>query len=486
MKSVIMFYPKTGIDKKGTTMFLPLSILYPLINLKDYKPKIIDQRLDRDWKNTLKRFLKDDPVCIGISAMTGCQIKHALEAAELVKTISPKTLVVWGGVHASLLPEQTLENKNVDIVVNGEAEDAFVELVKVLDKKKSLNSVKGIYYKKGKTIIKTAPKLFIKEPKILPKKIYELVNPKNYLLTWFSSINSLSLLTGRGCPHRCAYCYNHVYNKRTWRPIPAKEIIKGVKTLRNFGAQTIELLDDNFFVDINRVKEFCRLIHKENIKMRFVSNCRIDYISRWDQSFLNMLRKTGFVEFFVGVETGSQRMLDIVKKDTKTKDVIKGAIKLRKSGIHAIYSFMGGMPHETIKDTKKTIDLMLKLNKVHPEASLTSVKIFVPFPGTELYHESIRLGFKPPTELEQWGEYNYNNADVSSWRSDKYNKFIEKISYITYFIDPKFYKFITKNPFIGTLITIYSSIVKLRCKLHFYHFMPEIFIMKTVGKKIFD
>ena len=115
MDKVILIYPQTGWDIKGVSISLPLSLLY-LANPLDkgnLKVKIIDQRVNkRDWENILSRELKDKPICVGISSMTGFQIKGGLKASQIVKRLSPQTKVVWGGVHPSLLPEQTLKNNS--------------------------------------------------------------------------------------------------------------------------------------------------------------------------------------------------------------------------------------------------------------------------------------------------------------------------------------------------------------------------------------
>jgi len=218
MKTIIMIYPKVGLDIKGSSIFLPLSILYPLSKLTEYNLKVIDQRIEENWKEKVRELLNEDIICVGISFMSGSQIKYGLGIISFIKEISPETKIIAGGVHPSLLPEQTIEEKNIDFVVIGEGEETFYDLVKSLENSKDLRKVKGLCFKKDGKIIKTEERPFVKL-KNLPKELYSLINIKDYYLSWFSSKKSLSLLTGRGCPHRCAFCYNKVFNKRMWRPL---------------------------------------------------------------------------------------------------------------------------------------------------------------------------------------------------------------------------------------------------------------------------
>ena len=484
MKTIIMIYPKVGLDIKGSSIFLPLSILYPLSKFTEYNLKVIDQRIEENWKEKVRELLDKDIICVGISFMSGSQIKYGLEIIDFIKEISSKTKIFVGEVNPSLLPEQTIEEKNIDFVVIGEGEETFYDLVKSLDCGKDLRKVKGLCFKEDGKIIKTEERPFVKLEN-LPKELYSLINIKDYYLSWFSSKKSLSLLTGRGCPHRCAFCYNKAFNKMMWRPLETKEMIKGVKEIINLGGETIEILDDNFFTNIKRIKDFCQELKRDKIDIKFVANCRVDDLAKFDDDMLNTLRDCGFIEFYVGVESGSDKTLNKIKKDITTEQIFLADEKLRKANINPIYSFMAGFPGEEYDDIKKTIDTMLRLLEMNPNASLTGLKIFTPFPGTELYEECKKLGFKSPKTFKEWGSFNYNSIEYS-WRTKKEDKLLEKLSYMTYFLDKKsFLKIINKRKIIlKWLITLYSKIVLFRCKYHFYSLTPEVFLMKKLKKVI--
>lgn len=439
---VSLIYPRTGMDKKGVTIGLPLSILHLAAYLKDCDVEIIDRRLGEKEPT-------GDVVCV--SCMTGFQIKDALKAVEGLD--KP---VIFGGVHPSCMPEQTLEM--VDCVVVGEGELALP---------KALQNPKGIVQAIDLPNLDETPEL-----------PYHLINPKDYFRNVYKSRNTLHLLVGKGCPHRCKYCYNHFFNKGRWRGMSPEKMIEGVKKLKSLGAESVDLVDDNFFVSKDRVEKFCELLQKEELDLKFFTNCRADYVCSYSNEFLNSLKDCGFQEFFVGVESGSDRMLDLMHKDIKVKQVLEANKKLKKAGIKPVYSFMCGFPHETNEEVKQTIDLMIRLKKENPSCSLTSIKIYTPFPGTEFYHECIELGMKMPSSLEEWGDFDYNTTKF------KNDVWLEKLSYITYFLDQDTMLEVAKNPLLKLLVRIYSKIVWWRCSNHFYALMPEWRIIKWVVKNL--
>ncbi len=132
MDKILLIYPSfLYSDLSNNVIIMPLSLIYIATPLKDlFDIRIIDQRVDKEWRNTLERELRSGrTICAGISSMTGPQISGALEAASIIKKVSPAVPVVWGGVHPSLAPEQTIKDDRVDMIVLGDGEEPFRELV---------------------------------------------------------------------------------------------------------------------------------------------------------------------------------------------------------------------------------------------------------------------------------------------------------------------------------------------------------------------
>lgn len=486
MVDVVLVFPITGMDVTNSSIALPLSLLHisSLLDKKGYRIKIVDQRVSDNWAEEMKSTLRDNLViCVGISSMTGAQIKGGLNAARIVRNTNRNIPIVWGGVHPSLLPEQTISDELVDIAVVGEGEETFYEVVEHLACKKPLNSVKGIYFKQNGEIISTGRREFmdISEHCCPP---YHLIDIKKYFINLYQSRKTLSLLTAKGCGHRCSYCYNQVFNDKKWRGIKPKAIVREVRTLIDFGAEVINLVDDNFFMDKKRVEEFCDILKDERIGVDFTTNCRIDDIVKFNKQFLKKLKEAGFNELFLGVESGSNRVLNFIKKDITVEQVIEADKKMKDSGITPLYSFMAGFPGETWDDIRNSIGLMTRLVINNSDSFLPALKIFTPFPGTELFEACKKYGFTPPQALADWASYNYNSAQFR-WASKKKTALLERISYITYFLDQKaMLKHFGRNFLLKQLIKIYSKLVILRCKKHIYGFMPEVRVMKLYHKML--
>jgi anaerobic magnesium-protoporphyrin IX monomethyl ester cyclase len=185
-KRVILVYPNIIKGWQARPRIaMPMSLLClatPLMNA-GYDAKIIDQRVEPRWESILRQELQKNPLCVGVSSMTGPQLRHALGISKMVKEYG-NAPVVWGGIHPSLLPEQTLKNKNIDIVVQGEGEETFFELIQALDGKQPLHTVKGIWYKENDQLKSTRMRSFIDINK-QPPPPYHLIDLKNYTRTMF-------------------------------------------------------------------------------------------------------------------------------------------------------------------------------------------------------------------------------------------------------------------------------------------------------------
>src|SRR3989338_7144821 len=154
-REILLIQPKAGNwENLGIRSPDGLITLAALPNKEGYNVKILDLRLEKDWKASLKKHLDSNPLLVATTSMTGIQIKYALEASKYVKEHDKNIPVIWGGIHPTFMPEQTLENENIDIVVIDEGDLTFLELIKTIEKNESLKDVLGIGYKEdGKIII---------------------------------------------------------------------------------------------------------------------------------------------------------------------------------------------------------------------------------------------------------------------------------------------------------------------------------------------
>jgi anaerobic magnesium-protoporphyrin IX monomethyl ester cyclase len=478
---IILIYPKTGLDT-AETMSIPLSLLLitaKLVGNPSFAVMLIDQRIDKNWKKKLKERLRSSkPLCVGVSTMTGTQIGFALKAAEIVRHVDPRIPIIWGGVHPTLSAVETIRDELVDIVVVGEGEDTFPELVRALHDHTPLKDVPGIVYKsESGDIITTKERNYanLDVPTDIP---YNLVNINNYFYDIVGE-KALPMLFSRGCPHRCTFCYRSNQPQPKWRPLSLANILKELGSLIRLGARTVIPLDDNFFVEKERVFDICQLLKEENIHLNFHVNCRIDYADRMSEDELRLLKDAGFISWDFGVESGSQKTLNFMKKDISIDQVLRVNSKLRNLGILPTYSFMGGFLNETYEDLKETIALMFKLISDYPEAQLSPIKIYTPFPNTKMIDELPQSYYRRPSSLRDWAKYDYNTPRIV-WHSKKQTRLLEKISFYSYFIDSKRIKTIFgKNVLVRGLLGIYSHVARQRLKREVYSFPIDYLMMKS-------
>jgi len=432
MVDVILFFPKTGMD---SMVQLPLSVLCVASTLTNYELSLIDERIESD---ALKQVEKKSAsaICVGVSVMTGRQISYGLRAS---KVAHGNARVVWGGIHPTLEPGQTLNNKNVDVVVRGEGELTFLDVVKSLEAGSDLSRIDGIGFKErnGKQIL-TKDRKFV-DLNALPETPYDLVNVEKYITQREGFRRCLTLQTSRGCPHDCTFCINPVYNRRQWRSLAAERMVaRTVRLKERFKLDGIIYQEDNFFADMRRVEDFCRIIQEKNVDIRWKANCRISYLARKNKRFYDMLEKAGCKLLQFGVESGSDRILKILRKHTTTQQILEVNRKLAETRIECRYNFIVGIPTETIEEIQTTLKFIEVLKRDNPNLKSSFVNIYTPWPGTELYAKSIQEGFISPRKLEEWAQFNWNDA-LMPWIDKKTARFMRRVS-SRYLTKSKFFK----------------------------------------------
>lgn len=472
MSEVVLLFPKF---EEKDAMLLPASVLMvaaPLIK-NGYKVKVIDQRIDRGWKKTLLNEIKKKPLIFGISALTGKQILNGLEVSKLVKENS-ETPIVWGGVHSSLLPRQTLENKYIDFVVVGEGEETLLELVEALKNKISADNIKGLGYKKGHKIYLNPQREFMDLDKSLEIP-YDLIEIENYIEKKSFATGKLgrdiAFYTSRGCPHRCGFCYNKEFNKRRWRGKSAESVVEDMKKLiKDYRITAFNIEDDEFFVDTQRARRICELIIEEDLNIEIFTSCRANYIvNNMDDKYLRLLYRAGFRILAFGVESGSERILDLIHKDITIDQVFETIKRLKKAGINSKYYFMAGFPTETVEDLYKTTDLIQKMKKIDSRIRIPAWRVFTPYPGTGLYELAIKHGWCPPKSLEEWADYDFNTVQMP-WVKGAKKRIIKNVSFLINYLQ---IRETTGQGIFFRLAKVFGKIVDWRWKKHLFSFVPE-------------
>lgn len=482
MKTIILVEPIVGLlDNIKTAPGLPLSLLSAAkLVSREYKVKIIDQRLDEDWRYTLQKELKKKPLFVGTTAMLGPQVEYARYVGEEVKKYSDDIPVVWGGPHGSVLQVQTISDPTVDILVEGDGEETMLKIARVLDKGTSLARVAGIYFKKDGEIVYTGPAKMIDLNK-MPDIPYHLVNVADYLPRR-GNVKTLDMETSRGCPFRCRFCYNPYFNRGMWRALRADIVLKRVRdVVSKYNIKGIWFIDDEFFIDLDRAKKIIEGINKMGLKWT-IQGVTAKSILRMDEAFLRFLEEAGCEQLNVGAESGSDRILKMVNKGITTKTILEVNKKLVPFNIMPWFYFMIGFPYETKADAEKTVNLILRLLSENPKTKVSGVGCFTPYPGTSLFEDALKLGFKPPQSLSEWKTFSVDQINVP-WIKGEKKRMVEAVQFTSFFIDDKA-RDVTFNPFIRAAAMLYRPLARYRLQNKYWGIPIDIILGNEIKRHL--
>lgn len=379
-------------------VWLPYGLLYIASVLENAGHEVLIQDRNTDLRNIKDLLNKFWPDMIGISALTGPCLLDALDVSQSVKTYNPHIHVVWGGVHPTLLPLQTLNEWSVDFVVHGEGEYTLLDLVNTIEHNASIKKVKGISYKKHGKIHHTSSRRFIKNLDKLPLPAWHLLDMSRYINRDIRGRRWITMNTSRGCPYRCAFCYNEVFNKRLWRGLSAGKVIEQINYLQSeYGASHVNFLEDNFTINKKRLMQICDALIKERTDLEWECESRIGSL---DRGLLLKMKRAGCMRIGFGVESGSPRILQLLMKGITVTQTIQTFNLCKEVGIYTDAYVMCGLPTETIDEFNMTLKLLRKLTYQHCD-----MMVYRPYPGTKLYDLCVKEGlFVPPNNMEGWAQ----------------------------------------------------------------------------------
>jgi len=385
--------------RDGSTPYLPYGVLYlaGYLREKGFTVDIFDANADET--DPVRIIEEKQPFAIGLSVLTGPVIDEALKISRETKKKFKDIKIIWGGLHPTLFPGYVLKEKSVDYIIQGEAEEALAFLMKSLLKGKFDKSIKNVGYReKGKQIVNPMSNKLL-DLDDLPMPAWDLVDVPKYIANRFFASRVLTMATSRGCPFRCAYCFNQGLPYQKWRAISAKKIYEQLIHLKKrYKINGIQFYEDSFDTDKNRVKEFCKLMikNKPGVKWHHFSN-----IIYCDEELLKLEREANCKYIEYGVESGSDRILKMINKAQNVEQIEKAFAICKKVGIKVGALFMIGYPTETMKELTETVDLIERV-----PAHIPICTIYRPYPGTPLHDYCVKeKGFHFPTSLDEQGEF---------------------------------------------------------------------------------
>jgi radical SAM superfamily enzyme YgiQ (UPF0313 family) len=405
----------------------PLGLAYIASVLRQsHEVKIIDSNILNytigDVEEELRSF---NPDVVGITSVTP-SIYEAYKVAETAKKVREDSIVVLGGPHATFMPRQTMEEcKYIDIIVRGEGEETTRELIENIEKGTPLIEVKGITFREKNEIIDTEPRLFIKNIDNIPFPSRDLLPMHLYK---FNRVKYTTMLTSRGCPFKCSFCSSSRLFGGYWRGRSPENVLEEMKTVyEKYGIRNIEFMDDTFTLNQERAEKICDEIIKQGWDISWGASSRVDTLSK---KLAEKMKKAGCWIIYLGIESGSQRILDAIGKRI-TLEQVKKAVKIVKdAGIQVLGSFIIGF----LQDTKETINETIKFAK-SLNLDYAQFSILTPYPGTPIFDYAKKNNM---LLTENWSKYTAIEPIVKiEGASEKEIKALFQKSYITFYLRPR-------------------------------------------------
>lgn len=383
----IFYKDNKSIWKEVNSNFPPPGLAYiaAYVRNKGHSVKVIDCNIDSPAVESFGPFFEKEFVkkfssirVIGITAMT-CTIKKAYKIAQICKEHYPHSTIVFGGVHATFVTDEVINNKFVDVVVIGEGEITMEEIVAG----KNPAEIKGVVLKKffGKNryeVRANPPRERITDLDSLPMPAYDLFPVLKYKPAKgsYKRLPAMNMMTSRGCPGRCTFCSKTLGNQMVFKS--AEKIFKEIQYLiDSYGIKEILFYDDTFTIYKDNVIKFCDLIIENGVDISWTCFARVDYI---DFEMLKKMKKAGCHQIMYGVENIDKTVLKNINKNINLEQAINAVKLTKKASMECRLAFMVGSPGDNEEIIRKNIKFV---NKLNPD--LLIVNITTPFPGTAMF-----------------------------------------------------------------------------------------------------
>lgn len=424
-KTIILYNPQAPFY----TVPLQYLALGSVLDKEKYEIRIIDARIERSVEQAHEKVkeLLPHALCVGVSVITGTPIKDAVQVSRMVKRTAPSVPVVWGGWHPSIYPEQCIREGYADYCVFGQGELTFLDLVQALEHNSGFESIEGLSFRKNGLFYQNAERKFV-DINTFPAYEYDLVPIEKYFS--LKGMRQLDFYSSQGCPYRCAFCADPFVYSRRWSGLKSSRMLFDVfDAVDRYAVDDILFLDENFFANRNRVLEFCDGIGQRKKAFSWAATSRADQIAPLEDDVLKTMADANLRKVIIGAESGSQEMLELMKKDTLAEDAIISAEKLSRYGIGAAFGFIVGFPEEGFANTLQTLNIIKEIKRINPEFEF-NIFFYTPYPGTELFDYIVKRGYRVPKDIASWSDIDFITY-AGYWIREEEKEYVDRFKFYT-------------------------------------------------------
>ncbi len=361
-------------------IFVPVGIgcLMAALDREGIKARFIDEQVEDSALELIQQYVKDmeRPYIFGFSVLTAAY-KSAILLSKELKRLYPDSVILFGGIHPTALPEEVLSQGHVDVVIRGEGEKGLVEFYRCVKEGRDYRNIPNLSYRENGRVIHNERSFVLDDLDSYPPFPYHLFASKRYDLGF--------VMSSRGCPYKCVFCSNRITTGMKYRYRSSAAIVDELEMLYDkHDRRYILFLDDNFLVNKNRVYELIGGIKRRGLdkKMSFNFQARGDNA---DEELLKSLYDAGFRSIFFGLETSSEEIMKTIKKGETVAECAMAAKMAKRIGFHVSATFIYALPGETHQDRMNCVDMSKEL-----ELDMVRYNNATPYPGTELYEMAVK------------------------------------------------------------------------------------------------
>ncbi|MDI6792567.1 MAG: radical SAM protein [bacterium] len=430
---------------------IPLGLIYvgSALERNGYNVKIW-HLLPEEFEDALPEIRGRQPLWVGLSVLSGMTTFYAAQLSRRIREEIPKTSIVWGGHHASAVPDECIRKDYIDYVIHGEGEETAVEFSDALLSSSDLSGILGLGFKDKNRCSIVNSKRPLAEDLDRYELNWELVNVRNYMNRNSQGKIPMTFYSSRGCPYKCAFCATPLYTGKSFRAHSPEFVTKNLFYMKEtYGFDSVFFADDNFMLDANRGLEIIRRLTEGGVSVDTL-DVRLNQLN---EEILAKFRDYGVCGVFFGYESGNDRILTLMNKGIDVDYIKKKVILLKEYNIVCWASGIVGIPTETREEMYETIDFSMWLRDTLPEGSTVSVYRYMPLPKTKLLELAIQKGFQYPTCSEDWRKIDpigpYYKMEWIPWITEQDEAFIVAVQETS---RTKMLNYIYKHNFIANSI----------------------------------
>lgn len=379
-------------------VFQPIGLTYiaSYLRSKHIDVKIFDSQIEQD---PIQKVVADyDPDIIGITCVTFL-VHSTIALSKLLKKEFPEKIIIVGGIHPTIRPDDFLNEESIDYVAVGEGEITMHEFVTAIDEHKDPGMVDGIVYKQDGIIRGGRPRELVKNIDDFPAPDAADLMKEGYQTSPDTRTGDIVgvILTSRGCPYNCIFCANRLLSRGRYRTHSIERVCSEIENLLSrYNVTQLFVQDDNFAANKKRAKDLCREFIKRgfNKRVSWWAEGRVDCV---DEELLSLMSEANCRIISYGLESGNQRLLDMIDKGITIEEIRKTISMTKKAGIDIRASFILGLPTETKEESMRTVEFARELGINQVRFALAT-----PFPGTKLWDIALSEG---ALDLSDWRRF---------------------------------------------------------------------------------